>query len=87
MKTHRRTNVIIIRNFLTKNATNTIQQPLNSPDLAACDFFLFNRVKKPLRGTRFSSREEVMEKSQEAPMDIPKTEYKKCFKDWIKRWA
>lgn len=79
-------NAIIIRNFLTKNATNTIQQPPNSPDLAPCDFFLFNRVKKPLRGTRFSSREEVMEKSQEALMDIPKTKYKKCFEDWIKRW-
>ena len=25
-------------------------------------------------------------KSQEALMDIPKTEYKKCFEDWIKRW-
>lgn len=79
-------NAIIIRNFFTKNATNTIQQPPNSPDLAPCDFFLFNRVKKPLRGTRFSSREEVMEKSQEALRDIPKTEYKKCFEDWIKRW-
>lgn len=79
-------NAIIIRNFLTKNATNTIQQPPNSPDLAPCDFFLFNRVKKPLRGTRFSSREEVIEKSQKALMDIPKTEYKKCFEDWIKRW-
>ncbi|XP_066143583.1 histone-lysine N-methyltransferase SETMAR-like [Euwallacea fornicatus] len=62
------------------------QTPPNSPDLAPCDFFLFNRVKKPLRGTRFSSREEVIEKSQEALMDIPKTEYKKCFEDWIKRW-
>jgi len=26
------------------------------------DFFLFDRVKKPLRGTRFNSRKEVMEK-------------------------
>jgi len=32
---------IIIREFLTKNETNTIQQPLNSPDMAPCDFFLF----------------------------------------------
>ncbi|XP_018046790.1 PREDICTED: histone-lysine N-methyltransferase SETMAR-like [Atta colombica] len=31
---------IIIREFLTKNETNTIQQPLNSPDMAPCDFFL-----------------------------------------------
>jgi len=33
---------IIIHEFLTKNETNTIQQPSNSPDMAPCDFFLFN---------------------------------------------
>jgi len=51
-------NAIIIREFLTKNETNTIQQPSNSPDMAPCDFFLFDRVKL-LRGTRFNSRKEV----------------------------
>ena len=34
-------NAIIIRKFLTKNETNTIQQPSNSPDIVSCDFFLF----------------------------------------------
>ncbi|KAG5331208.1 OR94B protein, partial [Acromyrmex charruanus] len=46
-------NALIIREFLVKNNTNTNQQPPNSPDLAPCDFFLFDRLKKPLRGTRF----------------------------------
>ncbi|CAK9819055.1 Protein GVQW3 [Anthophora quadrimaculata] len=68
-------NAILIREFLTKNNTNTIQQPSNSPDLAPCDFFLFNQLKKPLRGTRYSTREEVMTKSKTALMDIPKIEY------------
>lgn len=77
---------IIIREFLTKNGTNTIQQPSNSPDLAPCDFFLFDRVKKPLRGTRFNSRKEVMEKSKTALMAIPTIEFQKCFESWIKRW-
>jgi len=27
--------------FLTKNETNTIQQPSNSPDMGPYDFFLF----------------------------------------------
>ncbi|CAK9833986.1 Protein GVQW3 [Anthophora retusa] len=79
-------NAILIREFLTKNNTNTIQQPSNSPDLAPRDFFLFNRLKKPLRGTRYSTREEVMTKSKTALMDIPKIEYQRCFEDWIKRW-
>jgi len=76
---------IIIREFLIKNETNTIQQPSNSPDIAPCDFFLFDRVKKPLRGTRFNSRKEVMEKSKTL-MAIPTIEFQKCFESWIKRW-
>jgi len=57
-------NAIIIREFLTKNVTNTIPQSPNSLDLAPCDFFLFDQLKKPLRGTRFSSREEIIQKSK-----------------------
>jgi len=84
MITHRRT-VPSLSKFLTNNETNTIQQPSNSPDMALCGFFLFDRVKKPLRGTRFNSRKEVMEKSKTALMAIP-TEFQKCFESWIKRW-
>ena len=57
-------NAIVIREHLAKNEMNTIQQAPNSPDLAPCDFFLFSRLKKPLRGTRYSTRDEVMEKSK-----------------------
>ena len=56
-------NVIVIREHLAKNETNTIQQPPNAPDLTPCDFFLFGQLKKLLRGTRYSTRDEVMEKS------------------------
>ena len=79
-------NAIVIREHLAKNETNTIQQPPNLPDLAPCDFFLFGRLKKPLRGTRYSTRDEVMEKSKMALMAIPQTDYTKCFDDWVKRW-
>ena len=56
------------------------------PNLAPCDFFLFGRLKKPLRGTRYSTRDEVMEQSKMALMAIPQTDYRKCFEDSIKRW-
>ena len=78
-------NAIVIRENLPKNETNIIQQPPNSPVLAPCNFFLFGRLKKPLCGTRYSNRDEVMEKSKMALMAIPQTDYKKCFEDWIKR--
>ncbi|KAG5324962.1 MOS1T transposase, partial [Acromyrmex heyeri] len=79
-------NALIIREFLVKNNTNTIQQPPNSPDLAPCDFFLFDRLKKSLRGTRFESVEAIKLKSLEALMAIPKTDFQKSFEGWIKRW-
>jgi len=42
--------------------------------------------EKPLRGTRFNSRKEVMEKLKTALMAIPIIEFQKCFESWIKRW-
>ncbi|EFN77848.1 hypothetical protein EAI_11755, partial [Harpegnathos saltator] len=45
MKSTRTHNAIVIRNFLTKNGANTIQQPPNSPDLAPCDFFVRSTQK------------------------------------------
>jgi len=85
MITHRRS-AIIIREFLTKNETNIIQQPSNSSDMAPCDFFLFDRVKKSLRGTRFNSRKEIMKKSKTALITIPTDNRVPCFESWIKRW-
>ena len=36
-------------------------------------------MKKPLRGTRFNSRKEIMEKSKTALMAIPTIEFQKCL--------
>jgi len=43
-------------------------------------------MKKKLRGTRFNSRKEVMEKSKTALMATSTIEFQKCFESWIKRW-
>lgn len=77
---------IVIRQFLTKNQTNTVPQAPYSPDMAPCDFFLFSRLKKPLRGHRFDTIEEIKEKSLAALKEIPEIEYNRCFEDWKNRW-
>ncbi|EFN78566.1 hypothetical protein EAI_00793, partial [Harpegnathos saltator] len=61
-------------------------QPPNSPDLAPCDFFLSVDSKNRSGERVKSNQEEIMEKSKTALVAIPKTEYQKCFEDWIKRW-
>lgn len=71
---------------MTKNNVNTVPQAPYSPDMAPCDFFLFSRLKLPLRGKRFETIEAIKENSQKELKAIPKSAYEKCFKDWKKRW-
>jgi hypothetical protein len=49
--------------FLTKNSMIRLLHPPYSPDLAPCDFFLFLRMKKVLKGKRFADVKEVKKKN------------------------
>lgn len=76
----------LIRDFLMNNSTHVVPQAPYSPDLAPCDFFLFPRLKRALRGHRFETIEEIQRASQAELRKIPGDEYLNCFKDWEKRW-
>lgn len=76
----------IINEYKAKHNINTIDQPPYSPDLAPCDFFLFPKLKLPLRGTRFDSIDDIKENSKKELKAIPENAYKKCFDDWKCRW-
>ena len=52
-----------VRQFLTKNGMTMASHPPYSPDLAPCDFFLFPRMKRDLKGKRFQNVEEVRGKN------------------------
>ena len=77
---------IIVNEFLSKNSTNIIEQPTYSPDMAPAEFFLFPKLKLPLRGTRIQSMEDIKENSWRELKSIPENAFKKCFDDWIIRW-
>ena len=77
---------LILPDFFGKNSTNIIPQPPYSSDLAPCNYWLFSKKKRPFRGQRFESIEEIQEKSPKALKDIPSDEFKKCFEDWKTRW-
>lgn len=74
-----------VRRFLTKNGMTTVSHPPYSPDLAPCDFFLFPRMKRDMKGKRFADIDEVKKKTTEALAGITKDEFKKCFENWNKR--
>ena len=73
-----------VRQFLTKNGMKKALHPY-SPDLAPCDFFLFPRMKRDLKGKSFQNVVEVRERTTEALKAITLQELQNCFEQWKKR--
>ena len=48
---------LLRREFLAKNNTLVMAQPSYSPDLVPCDFFVFPKLKWPMKGRRFATIE------------------------------
>ncbi|UYV71241.1 hypothetical protein LAZ67_8002358 [Cordylochernes scorpioides] len=60
--------------------------PPYSPDLAPCDFFLFSKLKRPMKGRRYATLDEIKTASKEELKKILKNDFLKCFEDWKNRW-
>ena len=50
---------MLVCEFFVKNKTVIMPQPPYSPDLATADFFLFLKLKTPMKGKRFATIEEI----------------------------
>ncbi|UYV61688.1 hypothetical protein LAZ67_1005921 [Cordylochernes scorpioides] len=56
---------LLLRDFLAKNNTLMMPQPPYSSDLAPCDFFLFPKLKRPMKGRRYATLDEIKTASKE----------------------
>ena len=74
--------LLLVPEFLGKN--NTVTMPSYSPDMALCDFFLFSKIKRTLKGRRFRTLDDIKSASLKELKAIPKIEFEKCFEDWEK---
>ena len=64
-----------------------IDHPPYSPDLSPCDFFLFGRLKRELRGRTFGQREALeKEVRRVCHRIIQRDEYKQAMESLLKRW-
>lgn len=77
----------LIQRFLAKHTIPVVRQAPYSPDMAPCDFWLFPKLKMPLKGTRFESREVIMQNATEQLRTIPQNEFQRCFGQWQQRWG
>ncbi|GBP62878.1 Histone-lysine N-methyltransferase SETMAR [Eumeta japonica] len=71
--------------FLKNQKIELTSHPPFSPDLDPNDFYLFPSVKMKLRGQCFSSREEAVDALKMHVLEIPQSEWKKCYKNWFQR--
>ncbi|UYV69087.1 hypothetical protein LAZ67_6002340 [Cordylochernes scorpioides] len=77
---------LLVRDFLAKNNTLMMPQPPYSPDLAPCDFFLFPKLKRPMKRQCYATLDEIKTASKEELKKILKKDFLKCFEDWKNCW-
>ena len=64
-----------------------IEYPPYSPDLSPCDFFLFGRLKRELRGRNFEQRQDLeAEVRHVCHRVIRRDEYAEAMQNLVKRW-
>ena len=72
--------------FLAKHNIPLVRQAPYSPDMALCDFWLFPKLKIPLKGKRFESREDITRNATDLMNMIPQEAFQKCFQQWQDSW-
>jgi histone-lysine N-methyltransferase SETMAR len=73
----------IVKTYLQNAGVGIIRHPPYSPDLAPCDFWLFELVKRQL--TDAADAEDLESQITEVLRNIPKDEYLKTFNKWLER--
>ena len=63
----------LLQGFLAKHQITQVAQPPYSPDLVPCNFWLFPKLKSPLKGKRFQTISEIQENTMKQLMAIGRT--------------
>ncbi len=76
------------RKFLMLSRTKVMEHPAYSPDLAPSDYWLYPRLKRPLRGHKFNSLQELEAAVNTQIGEIASFEFEHCIKtQWPSRWV
>ena len=69
-----------VAQFLTFKGIMVMPQPPYTPDLAPCDFFLFQKTKSAVKGHHFESTEDIQWSVTQALNEIPQAAFQECYK-------
>ena len=70
---------------MLENQVGQYESAAYSPHLSNCDFFLFAKVKKRLRGILFNDDNETLTALEQAIDSLTKEDFKTCLEDWFIR--
>ena len=76
----------VVKQTMSDLNKEPLQHPPYSPDLAICDFFLFQTVKDHLHRRKFESREELGTAITEALQTVTRDGLQHVFRTWVERW-
>ncbi|XP_032690622.1 uncharacterized protein LOC116853602 [Odontomachus brunneus] len=77
---------LLVREFLARNNTVMMPQSPYSPNMGPCDFFLFPKLKRTMKGQCFANIKEIKTESLKELNAKPKIAFQKYFENWKKRW-
>ena len=55
-----RSHTVAVTDLLRRWQWEILEHPTNSPEMSPCVYGLFTKVKEPLRGTRYNTRDELI---------------------------
>ena len=73
------------KQFLKEKKVKLMEHPPYSPDLAPCDFFLFPKLKKKLRGQVFKDENKIEKEIMKFFNGLKKTDWYSAFNMWKQR--
>lgn len=76
-----------VQQFLTSRNITTLSHPPYSPDLAPLDFWLFPKLKKPMKGHRYEDLEDIKRTVTSVLKNLTSGDFQECFQKWEKCWT
>lgn len=75
-----------VMEYFTANKITVLPQPLFSPDLSPCDFFLYHMLNNRIKCHHFETIDDMQKGVTEALKDLTVKNFKTSFEEWQDRW-
>ena len=76
---------VAVQEFLARKQVCVLNHPPYSPDLSPCDYFLFPKLKLPLKGRLFEDVQDIQGAVTSSLRAIPQEEVQRSFQSLLDR--